>query len=185
MKGRGLLRAINAVLSVLMLGLFLVHGIGNAFQMMGTGMPLSKGISHMLLTCVATHAVIGVVLTIDTLRIQRSAGVSYPRENIRFWTARLSGFAVAFFIVAHVLMLQHPESAYVRLPPFLELQLVLSVLLVLSLGVHVFANMQPLMVSLGMPSPRARAADLIFVLAVLLVLMAVAFVMYFLRWSVV
>lgn len=185
MRGRDVLRAINAVLSAVMLALFLVHGIGNAFQMMGVGTPLSKAISHTLLACVAVHAVIGVVLTVDTLRAQRAAGASYPRQNLRFWAVRLSGLAVALFIAAHVLIFLRPEGAAIRLAPFLEPQLVLSMLLVVSLAVHVLSNMEPLMVSLGIPLPHARAVDFIFALAVLLALMAVAFVVYYLRWSVV
>ena len=182
-RASGPLRAINAVVSVAMLGLFVLHGVGNAFQMMGVGTPLSKAISYALVACVLVHIL--MVLTADTLRAQRLAGVAYPAHNKRFWAVRLSGFAVALLIVAHVLQFWRPDGGVVRLAPFLEPQLVVSILMVAAIAVHVLANVEPLMVSLGVGRPRERARDLLLVFAVALLLMAAGFVVYYLRWSVI
>lgn len=184
-RASGPLRAINAVVSVAMLGLFVVHGVGNAFQMMGVGTPLSKAISYALVACVVVHLLIGVVLTADTLRAQRLAGVAYPARNKRFWAVRLSGFAVALLIVTHVLQFWRSDGGVVRLAPFLGPQLVVSILMVVAIAVHVLANVEPLMVSLGVGRPRERARDLLLVFAVALLLMAAGFVVYYLRWSVI
>lgn len=185
MRGRGGLRAANAVISALMLALLLVHGVGNSFQMIGVGTPLSKALSHTLLACTVVHAAIGCVLTADTLKAQREAGVSYVGHNKRFWAVRLSGLAIALLVAAHALIFLRPAGDVVRLAPFQLPQLVVSLLLVVALVVHVLCNMEPLMVSLGVAVPRERAADLALVSAALLVLMGVAFVIYFLRWSVI
>lgn len=185
MRDRGLLRAVNAVVSALMTALFLFHAVGNAFQMMGVGTPLSKVLSWALVGLCGIHSAIGVVLTADTVRAQREARVSYPVLNKRFWIVRASGFAIAALMVAHVAIFLKPAGAVVRLSFFGRLQLVLSLLLVLALAIHVLANMEPLMISLGIPLPGARAADLVLALSVMLALMAVGFVVYYLRWSVV
>lgn len=185
MRGRDRLRAANAVVSALMMALFLLHGVGNAFQMMGVGTPLSKALSHTLVVLCVMHAVIGIVLTVDTVRAQREAGTSYPMLNKRFWIVRASGLAIAVLMVAHVAIFLKPAGDVVRLSFFGMHQLVLSLLLVLALAIHVLANMEPLMVSLGIPLPGARAADLVLALAIMLVLMGVGFVIYYLRWSVV
>ena len=185
MRGRDRLRVVNAVVSTLMMALFLFHGVGNTFQMIGVGTPLSKALSWALVALCAVHAMIGIVLTVDTMRAQREAGTSYPMLNKRFWIVRASGFAIAALMVVHVAIFLKPAGDVVRLSFFGMCQLVLSLLLVLALAIHVLANMEPLMVSLGIPLPGARAADLVLALAVMLVLMAVGFVVYYLRWSVV
>ena len=184
-RGNGRLRAANAVLSAVMMALFLIHGVGNSFQMIGVGTPLSKALSHTLLMTCAIHAAIGVVLTVRTLRAQREAGVSYPARNVRFWLVRVSGLAIAVFVVAHVLVFLRPHQDVIRLAPFQATQLSLSLALVVSMAAHVLANMEPLMVSLGVPMPGERAADLMLVLVALLALMGVAFCIYYLRWSVI
>ncbi len=183
MRDRGRLRAVNAVVSALMMLLFLVHGVGNALQLLGVGSALSQALSWTLVGLCVVHVAIGVVLTADTLRTQREAGASYPTRNTRFWAVRVSGAALALLILAHVLIFLKPTGMALRLPPFLEPQLALSVLLVATLAVHVLANMEPLMVSLGVGPSRERAGDLVFVLAVLLLVMAAGFVVYYLRWS--
>jgi len=185
MKREALLRQVNAVLSALMLALFLLHGVGNAFQLLDLGGPLGRGLAHALLALCVAHALVGVWLTVLTVRAQRAAGVSYPRQNLRFWTVRASGLAIAATIACHVLIFFRPSSAPVRLAFFGQAQLALSVLLVASIATHVLASVHPLLIDLGVPASRARAADVVLVLSVLLALMALGFVVYFVRWSVV
>lgn len=185
MSERSGLRKLNAIISAAMMVLFLIHAIGNVLQMSGLGIPLPKALSWTLVGLSCVHAAIGVVLTVDTVRVQRQAGVAYWRQNVRFWVVRASGLALALLICAHALIFIKPAGEFLRLPVFLKPQLVLSLLLVLALAVHVLANVEPLLVSLGVGPTRERAADLMLALAVMLVLMAVGFILYYLRWSVV
>ena len=182
MKGLARLRMVNVVLSVAMLALFAVHGIGNGLQLMGPGLVQAKVIALVLVTVTLVHTVIGVVLTVVTLRSQREAGVSYFRENKRFWAVRISGLAIVVFILLHMVIFWQSGTGMPRLTPFEGFQLVVSILFVASIAVHVRANMQPLMISLGIASPRGRAVDAAVVLAIILVFTAVAFVDYYLRW---
>lgn len=180
------LRAANAVLSVVMLLLFMLHGVGNSFEMVGLGMPTAKVFAYAVVALAVAHAVLGVVITVHTMRAQREAGVSYPLLNARFWAVRASGVAIAVFVALHmVVFLQAGGGGPYRLREFGTLELVANVCLVVAIAVHVIANARPWMVSLGVPLPRARSVDLVLVASLLLLLMAVAFVVYFLRWSVV
>ncbi len=179
------LRAFNAVLSALMLALFLLHGVGNAFQLIGWGMPTSRTLAHVVVILAIVHAVLGAILTVQTVRAQREAAVSYVRLNSRFWAVRASGLAIAIFIVFHMLtFLQTSSGGPFRLNEFGTFEFTTNMGLVLSIALHVLANARPLLVSLGIGAPRARAADLVLVFSVLLLLMAVGFVVYFIRWSV-
>lgn len=180
------MRQANAVLSAVMLALFLLHGVGNAFELMLVGGPTSKQLAHALLALAVVHAVLGVVLTVATVKAQRQAGTSYVRLNSRFWAVRASGAAIAIFIAFHMMaFLQVNSDGPYRLREFGVFELATNVGLVLSMAVHVLTNVRPLAVSLGIGAPRSRAADLALVLSVLLLFMAVAFVVYFVYWSVV
>lgn len=187
MKGKALsrIRMVNAVLAVAMLVLFAVHAVGNGLQLMGPGDVQSKAISIALVAATLAHAVIGVVLTAVTLRAQRAAGVSYFRENKRFWAVRISGLALVVFILLHVAIFWIPGEGVPHLTPFEGFQLAVSILFVATLAVHVLANMTPMMISLGIGSPRGRAADVALVLSLILLFAAAAFVVYFIRWGVV
>lgn len=185
MNVKAALRKINAVLGVLMLALFLFHGLGNAFSLVDLGSGPSKVFSHALLSICVVHIVISAWLTVDSFRAQRQAGVAYWRLNRRFWSVRASGLAIALFIVAHLLIFYRPSAAPVILKPFGPVELACSILLVLSIAVHVVGNAHPLMISLGIPAGKARAADLVVALSFMLLFMAVAFVVYNLRWRVI
>ena len=186
-SGLGLsrLRQANAVVSALMLSLFLLHAVGNSFQLIGEGRPLSEGLSHVLLALVMAHVVIGALLTVCTLRAQRAAGVAYPGLNRRFWAVRISGLLIALLIGVHLLIFWRTSAGPVRLALFAEPQLVASVLLVLAIAVHALCSAEPLLIALGVREPRLRAADMALALALLLAFMVLAFVMYYLRWAVV
>ena len=180
------LRQINAVLGVLMLGLFVLHGVGNSFELVGAGLPTSKQLARAVATLAIVHGVIGVILTVHTLRAQRDKGVAYVWRNARFWAVRASGLAIAVFVALHMAtFLQVGGAGAYRLREFGTLQLVSNLGLVASMAVHVVCNARPLAVALGMAAPRSRAADVALVFSLLLLLMGAAFVVYFLRWSVV
>ncbi|MBQ9006221.1 MAG: hypothetical protein IJ092_07585 [Atopobiaceae bacterium] len=181
--GRSGLRKANAMLSALMLALFLVHGVVDSFLMVGVGTPLSKVVSWVLVGICVVHAAIGVVLTLDTLKAQQQAGAAYPIRNKRFWAVRITGLLIAVLIALHVVIFARFDDGPVRLSFFGSPQLVVSVLLVAAIAVHVLVSAEPLLISLGIAAPGERALDVILVLAGLLLLMVAAFVVYYLRWS--
>ena len=175
----------NALISAAILVLFAFHGVGNSFQLFGVGSIVPAAIGWTMLALVIVHAVIGVVLTVRTFREQARAGVAYPGLNKRFWAVRTSGLALVMFAAGHVLVFGGPDGEFVRLAFFGHAELIVHLLLVGALAVHVLCNMEPLLIDLGLPSPRGRAADALVVFAILLFLMAAAFVFYFVRWSVI
>ena len=82
------MRKINAILGPLLIVLLLIHAISGAFQLYGIipgGSVVRQILSHALLILVFVHAVIGIILTVQTLCSCRKAGVSYWKNNERFW----------------------------------------------------------------------------------------------------
>jgi len=180
------MRKINAILGPLMIVFLLIHIISGAFQLYGLlpgGSVIRSVLSYILLVLVLIHAVIGTVLTIQTIRNCRRSGVSYFRDNQRFWIARFSGFAMLLLIVWHLLVFASPAGESFRLHAFGWLQMAGHILLVLVLLLHLAANIRPLFIALGI-ADRKYIKDILIVLSIILLVCAAAFVVYYLRWNV-
>ena len=182
------MRKVNAILSVGIVVLLLMHMIAGGLQMAGF---LSGGktwltlLSWVMLVMIAVHAIIGFKLTIDTLRLQKKTGVSYPKENRLFWARRISGFALMAFVVCHLLIFMGTtQNGAFRLHLFAGAELTTQILLVLSLAVHILSNLSPMLIGLGIRAFRTFLPDGLAVLSELLLAAGMAFVVYFIRWNV-
>ena len=181
------MRKWNAVLSMGILALFLIHAIAGAFQLFGFipgGSALMQALAYAMVCLIFIHFVIGIKLTADTFKALKKSGASYFKENKLFWIRRISGFAVMIFVLFHIMIFIGRNDGAYRLNLFEGIQLASQLLLVLSVAVHVITNIKPLMLSIGAKSYRAFLTDVILVLSVLLLFMGVAFVIYYLRWNV-
>lgn len=183
------MRKINALITPLIMVLFLVHMIWGGLELAGMtkgGSSLFMALSHLMLALIAVHAVISISLTVDTIRISRRSGISYGKRNRLFWIRRISGFALMLFVAAHVLLfIGTTESGAYRLNLFAAGQLASQILMVLSLLVHFACNITPLRIALGIEDRKKFRTDVLLVLSVLLLLAGAAFVIYYIRWSII
>ena len=177
------MRRFNAILSAVILVLFLVHAILGSFQMVGLGGPV-KALAWITTALIGVHMVIGIVLTVQTLRVRRKTGVSYPRENALFWARRISGFAIMVLLLFHLTAFSTTVDGATRLVWFDGMKLCTQLLLVAAIAVHVISNVKPLLISFGVKQLKPYAGDLLLVLTVLLLCMAAALIVYWLRWNV-
>ena len=185
-KKRISLRKLNAILGPVMIVLLLFHGITGAFQLtslMPGGSVIRSILTLVLVVCVVIHAVLGTILTVESLVIWHRAGVSYFKNNEAFWIRRITGFAMIILIVYHVLVFSGTSGEAFRLNSFGGLQLAAHILLALILAVHLIMNIQPLMIALGIEN-RKFIKDVMIVLSILMLLFALGFVAYYLRWNV-
>ena len=183
------MRRANAILTAAISGLFLVHLIGGSLELAGLvkgGSAVYSFLSRLMVVLTAVHAVIGIKLTADTIRISRKAGVSYFKENRLFWTRRISGAALILFMVIHVVIFlgRHKEGVYL-LRYFGAFELATQILMVAALLIHLLTNIRPLKIAFGLTDKGNVQTDILFVLAVLLLLAGAAFVIYFIRWQVI
>lgn len=181
------MRRVNAWVSLAIIILFLIHAIAGGYQMAGIlagGNTVLTVLAWILVGLVCLHAVIGIMLTVQTVRATRQAGKSYPKENVLFIVRRVSGFAILVFAAAHIIIFYgNSKSGVYRLNLFEGPQLVLSICLVISIAVHLLCNIRPLFIGLGL-GDKARRKDVIIVLAVILIFCAVMFFVYYYRWNV-
>ena len=177
------MRKLNAVLSMLILVLFILHAVFGSFQILGIGNTALKLLAWVSVCLIIVHTVIGIKLTWDTLRIQKKNGVSYFKENKLFWIRRISGFAVMVLLFFHITAFGHTSNGFYRLHNFNAAKLTSQILLVASVGVHILSNVKPIMLAFGIRSFKHWIYDILIVLSFVLLFMAIALVVYYMRWS--
>lgn len=180
------MRKINAILGPLMIILLVIHGVWGSFQLSGIipgGNIIRRILSYILVAAVVLHMVIGIKLTADTLISLKHAKASYFKNNLEFWIRRFSGLALILFIIWHMIIFAGGSGEIFRLQLFGGLQLFAHILLVVALIIHLLFNIKPLFIALGI-ADRRFVKDVMIILTILLVLFAVAFIIYYLRWNV-
>ena len=181
------MRKVNAILGIFILAAFLCHAVIGAGEMTGLidgGNMIGKVAAHAMVTALFLHIIIGVKLTADTLIAIKRSGANYFKDNLLFWTRRISGFAIMFFIVFHVLIFMGKSGSAYRLHIFEGAELLSQILLVITVAVHIISNVRPMMISFGIKSFKELGLDIVLVMSVLLFLAGAAFVVYYLRWNV-
>ncbi len=183
------MRKVNSILAILTMMFFLAHMIWGGLEITGLtkgGNPILRMLTHMMILFISLHMILSVILTAQTVRAWRKSGVAYFKQNRLFWIRRISGFALMFFIVSHVLIFRgNVSSAGYRLNYFGGLQLAAQILMVVCLLVHLCCNITPLRISLGIEDKKNIRTDVLLVLSILLLLAGIAFVIYYIRWSMV
>ncbi len=183
------MRRANAVVTALIMVLFLIHMIWGGMELAGMvkgGSTLFSVLSRVMLLLMAVHFLIAVLLTAQTVRACRMSGVFYLKQNRLFWIRRISGFALMLFILCHVLIFMGTdENGVYRLSLFAGAQLLTQILMVVSLLVHLLCNITPLRIALGIEDRHRIRTDVMLVLSCLLFLAGAAFVIYFIRWRVI
>lgn len=181
------MRKANAIISISIIVLLAIHAIAGAYQMMGVvqgNNPVMKVLALIMICLVGVHIVIGIKLTFDTLSSLKKSGKSYFKDNIAFWIRRISGFSIIIFVIFHVLIFYRPQTDVFRLSMFGNLQLIASIMLVISLVIHIICNIKPLMIALGSYKLSRFAVDIMLIISVILFFCAVAFVIYYFRWNI-
>ena len=171
------MRKANALLSMGILVLFLIHAVLGGFQLSG----ILPGGSRILMILAWLMT---VLIALHTFSAQKKSGAAYPKENRLFWTRRISGFAVMLLILAHiVIFLGSSAGGVYRLNLFGTVQMISQILLVIAVAVHVLTNIKPLMLALGVRGFQEFFTDILLILSVLLCFCGIAFLIYYLRWQ--
>jgi hypothetical protein len=181
------MRKVNAVVSVAILILLLLHAIGGSFQMLGLmpgGSVCMETLAWIMVVLVVAHMLIGMILTAKTVQILRKTGVHYLKENTAFWIRRISGFALMLLIFLHFVLFLRTGVGIFRLNDFELPQLVGQMLMLFALTIHLLCNIRPLAISLGLTGGKGYGRDVLLILSIVLAFCALAFVIYYLRWNV-
>ena len=176
------MRKINTILSVLLLVIFMLHGLMGSFMLLGIGSSAGKILAWVGVAVLAAHTVIGVILTIKTLKIFKNAGNSYLKQNAVFWARRASGLAILILMFFHIGLFGGVQDGIYILFPFTTVKLITQLLLVAALFIHLFINIRPLLISLGIISYKERRGDIYLILSVLLLFCTGTVIIYYIGW---
>ena len=169
------MRKWNTILSVLMLLIFMIHGIMGSFMLNGVGSSAGK--------LLAWITVIGVILTVQSLQTAKQSGKMYLKQNAIFWARRASGLAILILLFFHIGLFGKVQNGTYILFPFTTVKMVTQLLFVAAIFVHIFINIRPLLVSLGIISYKERRSDIYLILSVLLLFIAGAVILYYIGWQ--
>ena len=181
------MRKINTFMTAGIMILFLVHLIWGVLIMMGItqgGSGVFSVCTYIMMVLTGLHILIGCKLTFDTIMAIRKAGVSYPGRNRLFWIRRISGFALVIFLCIHTWIFSGTTvNGVYRLRHYGMTAFAAQILMVLSLAVHLLTNIRPLKIALGIEDTKNIRTDILIVLSVSLLLAAIGFVVYLIRWQ--
>ncbi|MBQ9065378.1 MAG: hypothetical protein IJ123_08030 [Blautia sp.] len=177
------LRRLNAVITGLILILFLIHAMFGVFQMLGAAGTWHKRIAGFSSGLIVIHLIIGIKLTADTLKVQRRTGTAYFKENRLFWARRISGVAVMILLFFHMAAFTTAVEGQTRLVWFNGYSLLFQIFFVLSLALHIISNVKPLLISFGVSRLKELSFDILFVLSILMLVMTAGFIVYYFRWN--
>lgn len=175
------MRKWNTILSVLMLLIFMIHGIMGSFMLNGVGSSAGKLLAWIGVLVV--HTVIGVILTVQSLQTAKQSGKMYLKQNVIFWARRASGMAILILLLFHIGLFGKEQNGTYILFPFTTVKMVTQLLFVAAIFVHIFINIRPLLVSLGIISYKERRSDIYLILSVLLLFIAGAVILYYIGWQ--
>ena len=166
------MRKWNTILSVLMLLIFMIHGssVGKILAWIGVGI-------------LVVHTVMGTVLTVQSLRAAKHSGKMYLKQNAIFWARRASGMAILILLFFHIGLFGKVQNGTYILFPFTTVKMVTQLLFVAAIFIHVFINIRPLLVSLGIISYKERRGDIYLILSVLLLFIAGSVIFYYIAWQ--
>ena len=175
-----LLRATNALVSLLLLVLLLAHTVSGGFMLLGVNGSTAKPLSWAAMALAAVHALIGLFFTFGT--ISRRGAFAYAGLNARFWAIRASGVAVLLLLCLHVGAFGTVRSGQFVLFEFTAVKFAAHILLAAALAVHVLCALRPMLVSLGMERVLGINPALLMFLSVMLLFSAAALIVYFFMW---
>lgn len=177
------MRKLNVVISVTLLALFLIHGIMGSFQLLGISANAGKILAWIGVALITVHTVFGVILTVRTVLNGKKSGKWYLRQNGLFWTRRISGVALLIVAFFHVGLFGRIVGNEYILSEFTTGKLATQILLIAALFIHIFVNVRPMLVSLGVMKYKERRIDLFLILSILLLFFTVAVVIYYIGWQ--
>ena len=85
--------------------------------------------------------------------------------------------------VIHIGLFGKVQNGTYILFPFTTVKMVTQLLFVAAIFVHIFINIRPLLVSLGIISYKERRSDIYLILSVLLLFIAGAVILYYIGWQ--
>lgn len=177
------MRKINTILSVLLFLIFMIHGVMGSFMLLGVGSSAGKILVWAGMVVLVAHTVIGTILTFQTFKASKKQENNYLKQNAVFWARRASGLAILILLFFHIGLFGDVQDGVYILFPFTTVRLLAQLLLVAAFFIHLFINIRPLLMSLGIIRYKEWRGDIYLILSVLLLFITGAIIIYYIGWQ--
>jgi len=154
-----------------------------SFLLLGIGTGAATTLAWVGLGLILVHTGLGVALTVQAMRSGREVGRWYLKQNAEFWIRRLSGVAIIILLFFHLGVYGETVAGSFGLQEFTAVKLITQLLLIAALFIHIFVNLRPLLISLGIIRHRERRVDLFLVASVFLLFFTSAVLFYYIGWQ--
>ena len=177
------MRKLNGIIAVVVLALFVLHGVLGALNLMNIAPVIIKALSHTMLGLIGVHAVISIGLSVKAFAAATKTRAPYFRQNRLFWARRLSGALIMILVFFHMTAFGYTSGGVFRLVPFDIFRLIVQLLFLLGVAVHIITNVKPVLITFGVRGLRPKAGDILFFVSAAMLFMAVGFIIYYIRWQ--
>ncbi len=177
------LRKFNMYLSMVMIGLLILHGVAGAFMLFEVHTIVLKPLSYTLLAVVLLHALIGIILTKEAFKSKSQGGKWYAGANAGYWVKRITGIIMLIMIWFHMTTWTYTINGHVYLKNFTPLRLTGQIIFFASIFLHLAVSIRPFLVKKGVLKYKERTVDLLLILSVFLIFFTAALIAWFIRWN--
>ena len=174
------MRKCNTIVSLLMVFLFLIHIIMGSTVLLNWSTNAGKMFSRIGVTIFLIHLIIGIILTIRTFSSHNKNQKNYVKENSSFWARRISGIAFLILMPFHFGVFGKMVNGIYVLSPFTTTKLITQLLMITALFVHLFTNVRPLFMSMGITVKSNERNVVYTILSAAMIFTFVGFISYYL-----
>ena len=178
------MRKINTIISVILMAVFLTHGVLGSLRLLNVSSIAGKTLAWIGIGVMAAHICIGIILTVKTFIAQKKNGDKYLKQNALFWSRRASGLAILILVFFHIGAFGARINGNYVLYEFTAAKLTAHLLLLAALFIHMFINIRPLLIAKGVIKHKERRVDIFLILSVLVLFFSGAFIFYFAGWQI-
>ena len=177
------MRKWNNLLARVIILLFLLHALMGSLMLLGISTITLKPLSWLLFGVVILHGIFGIISTIPSIRTARKTGQWFLKENVAFWTKRISGIAILLLLSLHITAYTTSVNGKFFLKEFTMCRMIAQILLILSIFIHLMVSIRSMLIAKGTIKFKERTVDWMLVLSIMMIIFTIAVVAYYIQWQ--
>ena len=178
------MRKWNNILARVIIVLFLIHALMGSLLLLEVSTISFAPLSWLLLAAVICHGVLGIIATFSSVKSGRQSGKWYLRQNVGFWTKRISGLAIMILLVFHVMAYTTNVGGKYFLKEFTFPRLASQILFIAAIFIHLAVSIKAMLIAKGTLKLKERTIDWMLVLSVMTLFFAAAVIIYYIQWQI-
>ena len=147
------MRKINSIVTIVLILLFLDHGIFGTLNTLGKGQVVLP-VARLMRVFLVIHVIISIILTVKSEKVSFKTKATYNKENREYWLRRWTVLLIFVFFVAHMHMAKAGVDGTAKIANASIFGKITFILFVTSIAAHLAINFRPLLISLGVKNRK-------------------------------